>query len=434
VFCQLEVLRHCFPPSVRRILDELPESLDETYERILREIRKPNQGHAHRLLQCLVAAVRPLEVKELAEVLAFDFNAEGIPKLNLGWRWEDQEEAVLSACSSLVMIVKDGDSRVVQFSHFSVKEFLTADRLAEPIRDVSLYHIRLEAAHTILVRACLGILLQLDDRVDRDSMKSFPLARYAAQYWARHARIENVTSRIKDGMESLFDADKPHFAIWLWIYDEDQWGRSMWTMRPEKPEAVPLYYAAMLGFRDLAKHLIVKHPEHVNATGGKETPMHAAASEGHSDILLLLIEHGVDVNDRGKYGSTTPLHRASENARLEAGQFLLDCGADINARNPMKNTPLIIAAARGFLEHARMLLERGAMVDARGQFGKTPLHLAAANGRTEVVRLLLERGADAHMRDKNGDTPSELASRMGHHEIIEMLSSTGEIAMRVFTD
>ncbi|KAN0118744.1 hypothetical protein V8E52_004855 [Russula decolorans] len=215
VYCQLEVLRHCFPSSVPRILEELPESLDETYERILREIRKPNQGHAHRLLQCLIAAVRPLEVKELAEVLAFDFNTEGIPKLNLGWRWEDQEEAVMSACSSLVMIVKDGASRVVQFSHFSVKEFLTADRLAEPIRDVSRYHIRLEAAHTILVGACLGVLLQLDDRIDRDDIERFPLARYAAQYWASHARVENVSSRIKDGMECLFDADKPHFAIWL---------------------------------------------------------------------------------------------------------------------------------------------------------------------------------------------------------------------------
>jgi hypothetical protein len=238
VFCQLELLRHCFPPSVRRILEELPESLDETYERILREIRKPNQGHAHRLLQCLVAAVRPLEVKELAEVLAFDFNTEGTPKLNLGWRWEDQEEAVMSACSSLVMIVKDGDSRVVQFSHFSVKEFLTADRLAEPMRDVSCYHIRLEAAHTILAQACLGVLLRLDDHVDRDSIKSFPLARYAARYWATHARIGNVSLRIKDGMECLFDADKPHFATWLWIYNEDQ-GLSMWTIRPEKPEASP---------------------------------------------------------------------------------------------------------------------------------------------------------------------------------------------------
>ena len=215
MFCQLEILQHCFPPSVHRILDELPESLDETYERILREIRKPNQGHARRLLQCLVVAVRPLRVEELAEVLAFDFNVGGTPKLNPGWRWEDQEEAVMLACSSLVTIVKDGDSRVVQFSHFSVKEFLTADRLAEPIRDVTRYHIQLEAAHTILAQACLGVLLRLDDRVDRGSIKSFPLARYAAEHWPTHARVENVSSHIKDGMERLFDADKPHLSTWL---------------------------------------------------------------------------------------------------------------------------------------------------------------------------------------------------------------------------
>jgi hypothetical protein len=48
------------------------------------------------------------------------------PKPNQGWRWEDQEEAVMSACSSLVTMIKDGDSRVVQFSRFSVNEFLTA--------------------------------------------------------------------------------------------------------------------------------------------------------------------------------------------------------------------------------------------------------------------------------------------------------------------
>ena len=239
MFCQLEVLRHCFPSSVRHILEELPESLDETYERILREIRKPKQGHAHRLLQCLVAAARPLRVEELAEVLAFDFSAEGIPKLNLGWRWENQEEAVMSACSSLVIIVKDGDSRIVQFSHFSVKEFLTANRLAEPIRDVSRYHIRLEAAHTILAQACLGVLLRLDDHVDHDNIKNFPLVRYAAQYWPTHARSENASSCIKDGMECLFDADKPHFATWLWIYNEDKYGLSMRTMCPEKPGAVP---------------------------------------------------------------------------------------------------------------------------------------------------------------------------------------------------
>jgi hypothetical protein len=275
-------------------------------------------------MQCLVAAVRPLRVKELAEVLAVDFHADGIPKLNPGWRWEDQEEAVMSACSSLVMIVRDGELPVVQFSHFSVKEFLTANRLVVPIRDVSHYHIRLEAAHTILAQACLGVLLQLDDRVDRDNIKTFPLADYAAQNWVTHAQFENALSHINDGIKCLFDADKPHFAIWLWIYNDEL--RELQnlrhdfvpTMRPEKPKALPLYHAARFGFRILAEHLIAEHPEHVTARGGIErTPLHAAAREGHADILSLLIDHGADLNGKGIVGQT-PLSRAAGRGSLEA--------------------------------------------------------------------------------------------------------------------
>ena len=427
MFCQLEVLRHCFPSSVRQILEELPESLDETYERILKEIRKPKQGHAHRLLQCLVVAVRPLRVEELAEVLAFDFSAEGIPNLNVGWRWENREEAVMSACSSLITIVKDGDSRIVQFSHFSVKEYLTADRLAEPMRDVSRHHIRLDAAHTILSRACLGILLQLDDHADRDNIKDFPLARYAAQYWATHARFENVSLRIKDGMECLFNSDKPHFAAWLWVYNEDQGGRSMSTMCPEKPGAVPLYHAARLGFHGLAEHLISEHPEHVNAArgGSESTPMHVAASAGHPDILSLLLEHGADIDARTR-GGDTPLIEASTNGKVEAVQFLLDHGADINAQDSDGFTSLFSAVNHGNLELIRMLLERGARPNVpHKSTGWTPLHRAVYDKKTQAVRLLLDHGADVNARDKSGQTPSQLASIFDYHEFREVLADYG---------
>ncbi|KAN0118153.1 hypothetical protein V8E52_005414 [Russula decolorans] len=389
VFCQLEVLRHCFPPSVRRILEELPDSLDETYERILREIRKSNQGLARRLMQCLVAAVRPLQVKEIAEVLAFDFNAEGIPKLNQNWRWEDQEEAVMSACSSLVTIVKHEDSRIVQFSHFSVKEFLTADRLAEPMRDVSGYHIELEAAHTILAQACIGVLLRSDDHVDRDNIKDFPLALYAAEYWPKHAKLGSVSARIKDGMECLFDEDKPHFATWLWIYDEME-GDRMDTMCPEKPRAAPLCQAARLGFRDLAAHLIAEHPEHVNASlrgYWEETTIHAAAEGGNTDIVSLLLEHDADVDGRDNVGAT-PLHWAASSGKLDIGQCLLDHGADINARSRYGWTPLFEAAGGGHVEFAQMLLERGVVIDARDDDGRTPLSWAMSMRATNQARPL----------------------------------------------
>src|ERR1700761_3782652 len=174
VFCQLEVLRHCFPANLRRTLLELPKSLDETYKRILNEINNANREHAYRLLQCLAVALRPLRVEELAEVPAFDLTAGGIPKLNAGWRWEDKEEAGLSACSSLVsVIIKDG-SRVVQFSQFSVKEFLTPNRLASFMGEVSQFHIPIEPSHVILAQACLGVLLCLDERTDEDIVEMIP--------------------------------------------------------------------------------------------------------------------------------------------------------------------------------------------------------------------------------------------------------------------
>ena len=172
------------------MLEELPETLDETYDKILRDINKANRDHAHRLLQCLTVAVRPLRVAELAEVLAVDFGSasrEGTSKLNMDWRWEDQEEAVLSTCSSLIFVVDEYGAQVVQFSHFSVKEFLTSLRIGGSSADVSRFHILLEPAHAILAKACLGVLLRLGELVDEDNVKGkFPLARYAAEHWVEH--------------------------------------------------------------------------------------------------------------------------------------------------------------------------------------------------------------------------------------------------------
>jgi hypothetical protein len=415
-------------------MEELPDSLDETYERMLREIRKPNQGHARRMLQCLAAAIRPLRVAELAEILAIDFNVEGIPKLTPGWRWDDHEEAVMSTCSSLVMIVDDKgesederkveDSRIVQFSHFSVKEFLMSDRLAESSREVTVsqYHIQLEPAHAILAQACLGVLLRLDDHINRDNINDFPLARYAAQYWDDHARFENISSVIKDEMECLFDADRPHFAAWLWIHNKDRQGHSMSTMFPEKPEAVPLYYAARFGFRDLTARLLAEHPEDVRAKGGNErTPLHASAFYGYVDVFSLLAEYFPNLEIRGVFDQT-PLHRTSYGGYLRIGQCLLDRGADINAREVDDWTPLYIAVICDQLEFARMLLERGAAIHTPSDDGETPLHAASKYGHVQVARLLLEHDADLHVRDHDGKTPSEVASHYGRQDIVQLLS------------
>jgi hypothetical protein len=246
----LETLRHCLPPSVRLTLEELPESLDETYERILKEIKKPNKHLAQRVLQSLVA-IRPLRVAELAEVLTIDFDdAEGIPRLKPDWRWEDQELALLSACSSLIAIAQDGPSRVVQFSHFSVKEFLTSSRSSFASGEVSNYHIDLKPAHTILAQVCQAVLLQIQFDVEEHTRKDHPLARYAAEHWTTHAQFGEVSSCLQKGMKYLFDGDKPHFKVWLTLYDidtEPAIGTTFlyFTNPYYRFPATPLYYAAL---------------------------------------------------------------------------------------------------------------------------------------------------------------------------------------------
>ena len=353
-------------------------------------------------------AVRPLRLDELAEVLAFDFDDApgGIPVLNADWRREDQEQAVLSMCSSLVTIVEDRYSRrVVQFSHFSVKEFLTSDRLAIAAEDISFYHISLEPAHTILAQACLGILLRLDDSTRTPPIQQFPLAEYALEHWVDHALFENVSLRIKDGIEDLFDIDKPHFARWIRVRG-NMVDSYLWRDYNTQHEVVPIYYAALCGFLHVLEKLIREHPEHVDTWGGPlGTALHAAARMNHLKLVQSLLKCGADVDAPGMWGRT-PLLFASEWGHLEVVRWLLEHGADVNAKDEVDSwTSLHLAASAGHFEVVWTLLKHNADTNALEDAGWTPLRIASFRGHVDIVRLMLNHDADPKARDTN---PSNL--------------------------
>jgi ankyrin repeat protein len=454
------MLQHCLPPNLRQCLNELPESLDETYEQILKGIPKLQKALACRLLQCLAVAVRPLRVEELTELLAFDFPAEGkIPSLTADWRSENPEEDILSICSSLITVVQNADSRVVQFSHFSVKEFLTSPRLALPTCSFSQFHIQLEPAHTILAQACLGTLLQLDQGSGKGVSEEFPLADYAARHWAAHAQFETVASGIQKGMDDLFDLSQPHFAAWLRTHDidKDTDDFTAWSPPPSRRKS-PLYYAALCGLYDLAQRLIVKYPGDVQPAGGrmfaplpaalrrkhfrvadllyqhgaavdirdflKNTTLHTASMYGLTDIVQWLLDHDADVNSQAG-DCWTPLHMAANNNHPEVVKVLLDRGADVRASTGFNETPLSFAVDANHLGVVQLLLERGADPNARGSQRLCPLHVALTWRSLEVTRLLLEHGADVHEKDKGGKSPFQVASAEGLDEITELLSEYG---------
>ncbi|KAI0287840.1 ankyrin repeat-containing domain protein [Russula brevipes] len=414
VFCQLEILRHCLPPSLRRTLDELPESLDKTYERILEGIKKPNQVHAHRLLQCLTVAIRPLSVEELGEVLAVDFvEVEGISKLNTDWRWEDQEQALLAACSSLITIANFRGARVVQFSHFSVKEYLTSTRLAGSGGETSRYHIPLERAHATLAQASLSVLFALDEHVDGLSIDRFPLAEYSAQYWINHAQFKNVSTRIQHGMEYIFDPERRHFRVWVRVHDPDKdyWPMPSWAPPPllEAPAAA-LYYAALCGFRDIVDRLLTRYPQYLHAMGDVHgTALHAASRGNHCGAAQAMINFSGDVNVRCLSGRT-PLHVASSAGHLDAAQWLLHHGAEVNAQDNEGHNPLHLLVREARLQ-----------ADDETPNGWNRLGSRQCDQSVEVARLLLEHGVDVDAKDRSGQTVYGIASTRGYRDVMKLL-------------
>src|SRR5260221_8027758 len=319
VYCQLEYLRRqCLRQRIRRALDELPDTLDETYDRTLEEIGKQHWEYAHRLFQCVAAASRPLRVKELAEFLAFDFDTGSTPTLQEDWREEDSAHAVRSICSSLLAIVDVDGSSVIQFAHFSVKEYLTSDRLAESKETISRFHVSMTQAHTIVAQACLGVLQHIDESVTEGDLERFPLATYAAEHWVDHARFQDVSPKIQGGMKRLFDPNNHHLSVWVWVHDPDpKYGQSR-SKRPSQAKATPLHYAAPFGLHDIAQFLIVERSQNVNTRehGDGDTPLGIASREGHSEVARVLLEHGADTETRN-IDSDSPLDWASRRGHLE---------------------------------------------------------------------------------------------------------------------
>ena len=423
MFCQLDRLRRCLSPRIRQALNELPETLDETYERTLLDIDKENWEYAHRLFQCIVVARRPLRVEELAEFLAFKSETGGCLTFQGDLRPEDARDTVLSTCSSLISIVTVDDSPVMQFSHFSVKEYLTSSRIAGG--RVSRYHIPLEQAHLFVTQACLSFLLQLDKHVTIQSIEEFPLALYAGQYWTEHAGSGDVAPHTEDLIKRLFKPENHHFAIWVWIYDT-LGGQSMDPESPPLPKHALLHYAARHGFHQVVEWLITTCSQDVNvACLHGWTPFHFAARYGQVMTVEVLLMHHADTNARDGH-MWTALHHASCGGHSKVAQLLLEHGADINSKNKLGITPLcLLLMYRANLETAQLLLEHGADPCIRGDNGCDSLYMALEQGHQGLVQLLLKHGADPNNRDEDGQAPLHVACRNGHKVVVQGLLELG---------
>ena len=107
---QLDQLRLCVSRyDVEEQLQHLPKGLYESYDRIINQIDEGRRDNARKLLQWLAFSVRPLELIELAEVIAVDFHSKDLPWFDCDRRYYNAKD-VLRGCSGLISIAEGTDN------------------------------------------------------------------------------------------------------------------------------------------------------------------------------------------------------------------------------------------------------------------------------------------------------------------------------------
>lgn len=446
--CQLDELRNCHTlGELRDTLASLPETLDDTYERLLRRIDGSNRWHILRILQWLLHSERPLGINELAEALAVRPDEE--PSLRVENRFEDPLD-IFAICSGLIVRStptrnsdyrqygqNDDESFEVQLSHFSVKEYLISDRVLDD------YKAELERtyANASIAETCLAYMMHFEDNDTMNShisylnrSETYPLLRYASTYWPVHTKVSEQSNRAKNitdmalklllsrpiaynnMLEHLEAASIPS-GLYIKTYGD-------------RKSINALYLASYSGLVSVVTGLLqcgVAVDAIMAVPTIIPTALMAASTVGEDVVVSLLLAFGADIN-QNHAGVGSPLHVSVKH--IKTVETLLHRGADVNHEGDEYGTALQSACIIGSIEVCKALLESGSIVNAEaGNYGSA---LQAATWREDreearlLVQILLQAGADVNTQGGYWDNNALQAATVGGDEaVVQTLLQAG---------
>ena len=398
-------------------LSNLPNGLDETYDRVLSKLDDNDHGDIHVFLQWLAFSTRTLDLEELAEVVAVDFSDDESPKYAPERRYQDIRD-VLEKCSGLVITIDDENA--VKLAHFSVKEYL----LSKKIKEGSWRHFAIneQLAHSLISRTCLVHLLEAGKAPFRD-----PLDRYAAKHWVSHANSVTSASDINSNLSRLivdfFRSDNA-VAHWRTLYNIDM--QRGWRMRGLRntPMPMPIYFAALVGF-EVAVTQLIRDGVNLNVIGGNQgTALAVASAEGHTNIVKVLVDGGANVNAQGGFYKNA-LYAALHHNYEGIVKLLVDGGADVNAQGGFYGNALQAASHRGHEGIVKLLVDGGADVNAQGGEYGNALQAASHRGYEGIVKLLVDGGADVNAQGGKYGNALQAALYRGYEGIVKLLVDGG---------
>ena len=424
VDCQLQSLREC--PSraeARKALQNLPETLDKTYERMLRNIRPNLRHYAVRLLQWLCIADEAVDLDHIMDAFATSIGEE--PHLDPDARFVSSDK-ILALCPGLVVkrIIRFGEQvsqDTVQIAHYSVKEYLVSNRL--PIAPDPLYIFRIQQpfANLAMAKTCLVYLI-----FEPHDFYT-PFRQVAVEEWPK------FFSNAKKDLQLM------ELAI-SYLTRKNGYTR-------EGDIHAAMYFAIKNRLRDIETWLVDHHrpdmdPSLVLLTKCKFASIHSL------DFVGFWIAQGADVNARITKRlpvlcslcppGSTPLHTAASGGKVALAKLLLEHGASVKAENHDGLTPLQVAFEKpSFLDYDLVKLLWFDGVQGRSDSsGSSLLHQVARieldSGETramllgETVAWLINHGVDPLSKNAKGRTPLLEAARSNNPVAIKALyAATG---------
>jgi len=287
--------------------------------------------------------------------------------------------------------------------------------------------------------ASLRTLLKTSDVNLRDKRGATPLM-YASAFGSLDAMKLLLAAGADVNAKNAFDA-----TALMWCVNDLEKARLLVAKGADvnarsKQGSTPLLIAAADdGASEVVKLLLERGADILASDESHETALNQAAYANDLATVKLLLRKGADVNAKDVAGET-PLMNAAAEGNPEMVRMLLAHGADVNSVSNkevglnVKNgpialglhTPLIMAAAYAGLDTIQVLLDHGAKVNVQDTRGMTPLMLAVASDRPDprVVGLLLEKGADPKIKSGNGETALDWARKFQNGRVMQALGLT----------